>query len=50
VRNVQGECLVRAGRKDEGVREIRQSRAVVAAKWPVGTYYRAEADARVRSI
>jgi tetratricopeptide (TPR) repeat protein len=49
VRNVEGECLVRAGRKDEGMREIRQSAPVVAGKWPAGTYYRAEADARARA-
>ena len=48
VRNVRGECLVKNGRNAEGLRDIRESTLVIAKAWPVGTYYRVEAEARSR--
>ena len=39
LQNVRGACLMRAGRRADGAALIRQSQAVVAQRWPAGTYF-----------
>jgi tetratricopeptide (TPR) repeat protein len=48
VENVRGECLLRAGRKQEGRKAIAASSPMVLKTWPANTLYGAEAQRRMR--
>jgi tetratricopeptide (TPR) repeat protein len=48
VENVSGECLLRAGRKQEGRKAIAVSSPVVLKTWPATTLYGAEAQRRLQ--
>ena len=46
VENVRGECLLRAGQKQEGKKAIAESSPVILRTWPAGTLFAAEAQRR----
>lgn len=46
VENVRGECLVRAGRKQEGKKAIAKSSPLILKTWPPGTLFAVEAQRR----
>jgi tetratricopeptide (TPR) repeat protein len=46
VENVRGECLLRAGQKQEGKKAIAESTPVILRTWPAGTLFAAEAQRR----
>jgi tetratricopeptide (TPR) repeat protein len=48
VENVKGECLLRAGRRQEGRASIARSTPVIERSWPRGTLFAVEAQRRAR--
>lgn len=50
VENVKGECLLRAGRKQEGRKAISESSPIILKTWPAGTLFAAEAERRKRLV
>ncbi len=50
VENIRGECLLRAGRLDEGRKKIAKSSPIIIAAWPSGTLFGDEATRRLRLI
>jgi tetratricopeptide (TPR) repeat protein len=46
VQNVKGECLLRAGQKQEGRMAIAESSPVILKAWPAGTLFAVEAQRR----
>jgi len=48
VENVRGECLVRAGRREEGRKAIAVSSPVILRTWPAGTLFAVEAQRRAK--
>ncbi len=48
VENIKGECLLRAGRKQEGRKAIAESSPVIVKAWPAGTLFAVEAERRKR--
>lgn len=47
VENVRGECLLRAGRLQEGRMAIAQSSPIILKSWPAGTLFAVEAQRRL---
>jgi tetratricopeptide (TPR) repeat protein len=48
VENIKGECLIRAGRKQEGRQAIAQSSPIIIKSWPPGTLFAVEAQRRAK--
>jgi len=48
VENIKGECLLRAGQKQEGRKEILASSPVIIKSWPAGTLFAVEAQRRAK--
>jgi len=48
IQNVRGECLIRAGRKDDGKKAIAQSSPTILKIWPAGSFFAFEAQRRQR--
>ena len=46
VQNIVGECLMKNGRKQEGIKAIERSSPVIATEWPAGTLFEVEAKRR----
>jgi tetratricopeptide (TPR) repeat protein len=46
VENIRGECLVRAGQKEEGQKAIAESTPAILKTWPAGTLFAVEAQRR----
>jgi tetratricopeptide (TPR) repeat protein len=47
VENIRGECLIRQGRRPDGVKRIADSSKVILREWPRGTLFANEAERRL---